>query len=130
MDVHAHGPGDARRVHPQSEVSRDLGDRGSLPDASYRFDGRRYTLSDLHRRTNTTSFLVVHRGRVLTEEYPGRFAAPGVRFQAFSLTKSVTSLLIGIALDRGDRLTQDPVVVYFARSCGGLVTTVQASMTC
>lgn len=95
------------------ESSRALLRHGALPDVRYRFDGRGYSLADLHHRTNTTSFVVVHRGRVVAEEYPGRFAGAGVRFQSFSLTKSVTSLLIGIALERGEiGSIDDPVVSY------------------
>lgn len=95
------------------EHSRALRSQGALPDVRYRFDGRHYSLAELHRRTHTTSFAVVHRGRVIAEEYPGRFAAADVRFQVFSLTKSVTSLLLGIALERGEIGSLDePVVNY------------------
>jgi CubicO group peptidase (beta-lactamase class C family) len=106
------------RVMPTDVIPRparpsDLETGGHLPEVRYSFDGRSYSLAELHRRTHTTSFLVVHRGRVLAEEYPGWFADAGVRFQLFSLTKSVTSLLIGIALERGEIASiDDPVVTY------------------
>ena len=67
----------------------------------YRHEGRERSLGDLHRRTGTTGFVVVNRGRIVHEEYPGTFAGPGRRFQLFSITKSVTSLLVGIACERG-----------------------------
>lgn len=75
---------------------------GSLPPVAYEFDGEVRYLDELHGRTHTTSFMVVHQGKVLTEKYPGVFAGDDVRFQAYSLTKSVTSMLVGIALERGD----------------------------
>lgn len=68
----------------------------------YRHGGATYSLDDLHRRTHTRGFLVVHRGEVLHEEYRGPWAGPKTRFQLFSLTKSVTSMLVGIALERGE----------------------------
>lgn len=68
----------------------------------YEFDGRRYSIPELHQRTHTTAFLVAHRGEIVHESYPGRFASPTAKFQLFSLTKSVTSMLVGIALERGE----------------------------
>ncbi|MFT4231912.1 MAG: serine hydrolase [Leucobacter sp.] len=98
---------------PRPATCRGLAERGLLPEIEYAFDGRVRPLSDLHRRTHTTSFLVVHRGRVLAEQYPGRFAHPGTRFQCYSLSKSITSMLIGIAIERGEiGSIEDPVTRY------------------
>jgi CubicO group peptidase (beta-lactamase class C family) len=82
------------RVHALPGRSHALG-------VTYSFQGKERDLGELHARTHTTSFLVLHRGEIVHEVYPGRFAAPGVRFQMFSLTKSVTSMLIGIAIAEG-----------------------------
>lgn len=82
-------------------------------EATYGFAGRERSLAELHARTNTTSFLVLHGGEIVHESYPGRFAGPGVRFQMFSMTKSVTSMLIGIALNEGAiKDVTEPVTVY------------------
>ncbi|MEV6599678.1 serine hydrolase [Actinoplanes sp. NPDC051346] len=70
-------------------------------DLTYRFDDRDLSLTDLHRRTFTTAFVVLHRGAIVHESYPGAFAGPRTRMQLFSLSKSVTSVLIGIALAEG-----------------------------
>jgi CubicO group peptidase (beta-lactamase class C family) len=70
-------------------------------EATYRFSGRAHTLADLHRRTFTTAFVVLHRGAVVHESYPGAFAGPRARMQLFSVSKSVTSMLFGIALAEG-----------------------------
>ncbi|HET6533759.1 MAG TPA: serine hydrolase [Actinoplanes sp.] len=70
-------------------------------DLSYRFGDHDYSLADLHRRTYTTAFVVVHQGRIVQELYPGAFAGPRTRMQLFSLSKSVTSILVGIALAEG-----------------------------
>jgi CubicO group peptidase (beta-lactamase class C family) len=80
-------------------------------DLTYRFADRDHTLAELHRRTFTTAFVVLHRGEIVHETYPGAFAGPRARMQLFSVSKSVTSMLVGIALADGaigsikDRIT-------------------------
>ncbi|MBP6685725.1 MAG: serine hydrolase [Leucobacter sp.] len=98
------------RVMPTEAVPRPGLSRPLPPSAApfglagvrYTFGGRQRSIDELHRRTHTTAFLVAHRGEIIHESYPGRFASPTARFQLFSLTKSVTSMLIGIALERGE----------------------------
>lgn len=46
------------------------------------------------------SIVVVRHGRIVFEEY-GPGYAPGKRHQLYSVTKNVTSMLIGIAIDQG-----------------------------
>jgi CubicO group peptidase (beta-lactamase class C family) len=70
-------------------------------DLSYRFADTDHSLTDLHRRTYTTAFVVLHHGTIVQECYPGAFAGPRTRMQLFSVSKSVTSMLIGIALADG-----------------------------
>ncbi|MEU7906896.1 serine hydrolase [Actinoplanes sp. NPDC049118] len=70
-------------------------------DLTYRFADADHTLSDLHRRTFTTAFVVLHHGEIVHEAYPGAFAGPRTRMQLFSISKSVTSMLVGIALADG-----------------------------
>jgi CubicO group peptidase (beta-lactamase class C family) len=70
-------------------------------DLTYWFEDRDHSLAELHRRTYTTAFVVLHNGTIVHECYPGAFAGPRSRMQLFSVSKSVTSLLIGIALADG-----------------------------
>jgi CubicO group peptidase (beta-lactamase class C family) len=109
---------------PSEAVSR-RGAAVPLPDASagfdvaYSFEGARYDLDDLHRRTYSTAFVVLHRGRLVHESYPGLFAGPDTRFQLFSVSKSLTSMLLGIAVAEGlvhDR--SDPVTRYLPQLRG------------
>ncbi|WP_306204533.1 serine hydrolase domain-containing protein [Actinoplanes sp. RD1] len=72
-----------------------------LDHLTYRFDDADHTLAELHRRTFTTAFVVLHHGRIVHESYPGAFAGPRTRMQLFSLSKSVTSMLVGIAVADG-----------------------------
>ncbi|MEV6877493.1 serine hydrolase [Amycolatopsis sp. NPDC051128] len=91
--------------------------RPRLLEVTYDLGGRERSLAELHDRTNTTSFVVLHGGEIVHESYPGYFAGNDVRFQLFSITKSVTSMLIGIALDEGAiKDVTEPVTVY----CSGL----------
>jgi CubicO group peptidase (beta-lactamase class C family) len=98
---------------PRNGHTRPLPGRLRALDIAYEFGGREWRLADLHKRTYTTAFVVLHQGALVHEEYPGYFAGPAARFQLFSLTKSLTSMLIGIALREGvlgD--TSDPVTTY------------------
>ncbi|MBB4762077.1 serine hydrolase domain-containing protein [Actinoplanes digitatis] len=70
-------------------------------DLTYRFADADHTLTDLHRRTFTTAFVVLHHGEIVHETYPGAFAGPRTRMQLFSISKSVTSMLVCIALADG-----------------------------
>jgi len=82
-------------------ISRPLPEHPRPLAVTYDFEGRRLSLADLHQRTFTTAFVVLHRGAIVHESYPGRFARRETRLQLFSLTKSVTSMLVGIALADG-----------------------------
>ena len=81
--------------------ARPLPGRSRPLDLTYRYGGRDRRLSDLHRRTFTTAFVVLRRGELVHESYPGRFAGPGAVFHVFSLSKAVLSLLVGAALGDG-----------------------------
>ena len=99
---------------------RPLPKRHRPLNVSYELDGRGFGLSDLHRRTETTAFVVLHRGAVVHEQYPGAVASADFwRFLLFSLTKSMLSVLVGIAVDEGaiDDL-QTPVVSYLPQLRG------------
>lgn len=97
---------------PRSPKPRPLELRPARLDVTYEYAGVRRTLADLHRRTFTTGFAVLHRGALAHESYPGRFASPRARFQLFSLTKSVTSILVGIAVEEGVLALDDLAVAY------------------
>jgi len=86
---------------PRGTARPALPERPRPLEVTYRFDDRDHTLDDLHRRTFTTAFVVLHHGEIVHESYPGRFAGRRARMQLFSLSKSVTSLLVGIALADG-----------------------------
>ncbi|HEX9999219.1 MAG TPA: serine hydrolase [Actinoplanes sp.] len=112
------------RVMPAEPVRRGglhlpLPVRPRALDLTYQFDGREHHLSDLHRRTFTTAFVVLRRGVVVHEAYPGVFAGPRVRMQLFSVSKSVLSMLVGIALAEGAIGGIEDRVIHYRPDFGG-----------
>jgi CubicO group peptidase (beta-lactamase class C family) len=69
-------------------------------------------LEELGRTTSTTALIVVRRDTIVFEGYfSGHDSASIVT--SFSIAKSITSLLVGIALDRGHiSSVDDPVTAY------------------
>ncbi|HEY1125023.1 MAG TPA: serine hydrolase [Sphingobium sp.] len=74
---------------------------------------------DFAEKTYTNAFLVIRDGRILFEDYRNR-SNPGTKFIAFSMSKSVISMLIGIALQKGlIGSIDDPVTKYVPELKGG-----------
>ena len=66
----------------------------------YRFGLERLTVHDFATRFPLTGLMAARRGQVLYEHYfKGRDAT--MRLQSWSMAKSITSLLLGICIDRG-----------------------------
>ncbi len=81
---------------------------------TYSYDGRQYSigLNDLFATTDTQAFIVIRDNTVIYERYV-HGARPDTVFTSFSMAKSITSALIGIAIDQG-KITSvnDPVTRY------------------
>jgi CubicO group peptidase (beta-lactamase class C family) len=78
----------------------DLPPGKELPAIAYALRGSQVPLAEYFERRRVTSFLVLHRGQVRLEKYQyGRTADQ--RFASYSMAKSVTALLVGIAEERG-----------------------------
>ena len=73
---------------------------------SYRYKNNSYTLNDYLDRQRATGLLVLKNGEIVAERYRyGR--TDDARFLSFSMAKSVTSLLVGQALSKGDIASPD-----------------------
>lgn len=71
------------------------------------------------RRTYTNALLVIHDGRITFENYRNR-TTPEDRFISFSMAKTITALLVGLAVEDGKiRSIDDPVSAYVPELKGG-----------
>jgi CubicO group peptidase (beta-lactamase class C family) len=80
----------------------------------YTVDGktREVAFDDFLRSTNTTSLIVIKDGTVVYQRYFNRYNRDSI-VTSFSIAKSVTSALVGIAIDEGDiGSVDDPIVDY------------------
>jgi CubicO group peptidase (beta-lactamase class C family) len=81
-------------------------------DVTYTFAGQRHSLDDLLTRSRTQGFLVIKDGKVVDERYFNG-ANDKSKFTSFSVAKSFTSTLVGLALADGKIKTiDDPVTNY------------------
>src|SRR5581483_7941895 len=81
-------------------------------DFTYSFAGNTYTPEQFIQRTYTNALLVMKDGRIVYETYRNN-TNERTRFIAFSMTKSITSLLLGIALqEHRIQSIDDPITQY------------------
>jgi CubicO group peptidase (beta-lactamase class C family) len=81
-------------VYPLPKAEVDL---GIIP---FDFDNRHWTIDEFIEQTNVTGFIVVKDGVIVYERYlHGNTEAS--RWNSYSITKSITSLLIGAAIGDG-----------------------------
>jgi CubicO group peptidase (beta-lactamase class C family) len=88
-------------------------------DVGYSWQGQRYTAQQFLERTYTNALLVIKDGKVVSELYRNATHERS-RFIAWSMTKSVTSVLIGCALAEGRIDSLDtPISRYLPELKGG-----------
>ena len=74
-------------------------------------DGKEWTIGRMLRETFTDGLLVLRRGRIVAERYDAGLM-PGTPHILFSVSKSVTALLIGVLVERGRLDPEAPVTRY------------------
>ena len=88
-------------------------------DFTYAYKGVSYTPEQFLERTYTNALLVMKDGRIVSEIYRNN-TNERTRFIAWSMTKSVTSILIGCALAEGRiRSLDDQITAYLPELKGG-----------
>jgi CubicO group peptidase (beta-lactamase class C family) len=88
-------------------------------DVGYTFQGQRYTAQQFLDRTFTNALLVIKDGRIVSETYRNATNERS-RFIGWSMTKSITSVLVGCALADGRIDSLDtPVSRYLPELKGG-----------
>lgn len=89
------------------------------PDFTYDWQGQTLSAADFLERTYTNALLIMKHGHIVTEIYRNNSNAQS-RFIGWSMTKSITSVLIGCALAEGliDSL-DTPISRYLPELDGG-----------
>lgn len=107
-----------RSVPRSGPVWRLARDDHSL-DFTYAFNGQRYTSEQFLDRTFTDALLVMKDGRIVSEIYRNN-SDERTRFMGWSMTKSLISILVGIALDEKKIASlDDPIERYVPELEGG-----------
>ncbi len=102
------------RAGPVAELPR----RASPPAVQYRYRNLGYTLDEYLERRRVTGLLILKNGEIVAERY--RYArTPEARFISFSMAKSVTSLLIGMAIDKGLIASVDDPAAKYVQALAG-----------
>lgn len=88
-------------------------------DFTYRYDGQDYTPEQFLDRTYTNALLVLKDGKIVYENYLNNSDAD-TRFMGWSMTKSITSMLVGMALSEGRiKSLDDRIETYLPELKGG-----------
>jgi CubicO group peptidase (beta-lactamase class C family) len=99
------------RAVPRGSATSGLPSAARAPDIRWRYRSLAYSLDEYLERQPVTGLLIAKDGQVLVERYRyGRTS--DARFLSFSMAKSVTSLLVGIAQARGLIALDAPAARY------------------
>ncbi len=99
-------------------LSLPLARAANPPRLAYSHQGQTLGIDDYLNRQRTTSLLVLHRGEIVTEQY--RYARnDGHKLLSFSMGKSLTALLLGLAQAKGHIRSLDDTVETYAKSLVG-----------
>jgi hypothetical protein len=86
--------------------------RADAEPPAFKYEGGKLSYDEFAEKTYTNAFLIMRDGRIVFEDYRNNTDAD-TRLIAFSMSKSITSMLIGIAVDRGlIGSIDDPAVKY------------------
>src|SRR5688572_15094482 len=89
------------------------------PDFSYVWQGQAYRADAFPARTHTNALLILKDGRIISELYRNG-TDPRTRHIGWSMTKSITSVLVGCALAEGRIESLDvPINRYLPELAGG-----------
>lgn len=102
---------DTRRVDTAGKASA-LPESPTQLDFTYAFEGKLIPAADFAARTFTNALIIVRNDRIVYEKYCNN-TGPDTHFLSMSMAKSITSTLIGMAID--DKLigsVNDPIVKY------------------
>ena len=94
-----------KTVHPLPVAARQIA-------PTWSFDGKTWTVDDYMKANRVSGLLVLKDGKIVLEKY-GLGRKPTDRWTSFSVAKSVTSTLVGAAIQDGKiKSIDDPVTAY------------------
>jgi len=85
---------------------------------TYSFEGKDIPAEDALDRTFTNALIIIKDGRIVAERYRN-YTDRRSRFLAMSMSKSVTSILVGIAMDQGKIASLDDQVTKYITELKG-----------
>jgi len=107
-----------RRVTSRRDTRALPVDTEALNGFTYDYEGETKTLADLYTDMETSGLMILHQGEIVHESY-GRGADESTRFTTWSLVKSITSTLVGVAVAEGKiDSVDDPLVKYLPEVAG------------
>ncbi|MEL6724630.1 MAG: serine hydrolase [Pseudomonadota bacterium] len=107
-----------RRVTSRPDTRSLPVDVEALSGFTYDYEGETKTLADLYTDMETSGLMILHQGEIVHESY-GRGADESTRFTTWSLVKSITSTLVGVAVAEGKiDSVDDPLVKYLPDVAG------------
>jgi CubicO group peptidase (beta-lactamase class C family) len=102
---------DTRRVDNEGPVWKLDSDPHEM-NFAYTHAGQTYQASEVLERTFTNALLILKHGKLVTEIYRNKTDA-STHFVSFSMAKSITSTLIGLAIADGHiHSIEDPITKY------------------
>ncbi len=88
-------------------------------DFNYEFNGQTYSAEEGIERTYTNAIVVLKDGQIVYEAYRNN-STPADRFMGWSATKSLISVLVGVATEQGLIVSlDDPIDHYLPELAGG-----------
>jgi len=106
------------RSVPRNGPVWELPSQSTPLNFTYEFDDRTLTPEAFLERTYTNALLVMKGGVIRAEVYRNN-TGPRTRFISFSMAKSITSMLVGLALTEGRiRSLDDAIEVYIPELAG------------